>query len=293
MASLILDFWRGKNFIGEEVDVANKRQWAERVAPFAVWDIYEAFEDDPVHGMQVVIPAIVGAGVQTYTGDWKENVQKLGLPKYSDNLPFGLVEPKYLTSDLWADTSGQFTGVDPGTLSPEKGFPPYIRAMVEARNILENLERIPNETPVSLNTDPAKGTTFAQYYRMWQDRQAIVASGDKEKLKEFDQDERTRSAYRGNFPQRQFALLNEYWAITDKKKQAQFLEDHPELSVNPRTDYLKTHPKENAQLAVWGKASILTPEAYTEFKRLVKELDIPGSIRRWYLKASTVVGKRN
>ena len=276
LASLILDFWRGKNFIGEEVDVKNKKQWAERVAPFSVWDIYEAYMDDPLIASVSVIPAMLGAGVQTYTGDWAENVLKLGLPKYSDNLTYGLTEPRYDTADFWADTSGQFTGVDPATLTPEKGFPNYIRALVEAKIIKESLSIIPNEKLIRLNADPDKGTTFAQYYRMWRDREKIVASGDEKKLAEFDKDERTRNAHLGNFSQRQFALLNEYWSITDKKKQTEFLELHvAEIGTNMRDAYLRSHPKENAQLAVWGQAQILTLEAYNEVERLLNELDIP------------------
>lgn len=277
LASLILDFWRGKNFIGEEVDITNKAQWAERIAPFALWDIYEAYKDDPITALQVAIPAIVGAGVQTYTGDWRENFPKLGLPKYSDNLAYGLTEPKYDTADFWTDTFSQFKGVDPATLTPQKGYPPYIRAIAEARLVNEHLDTLPSERLVSLNADPTKGITFAQYYQMWRDREKLAAAGDAEKLAEFDKDERTRNAHLGNFSQRQFALLNEYWAITDKKKQAEFLKDHPELLLNSRTDYLKTHPKENAQLAVWGQAKILTKEAYNQFKGMVKSLDIPDS----------------
>ncbi|KKM23312.1 hypothetical protein LCGC14_1616460, partial [marine sediment metagenome] len=174
LASLILDFWRGKNFIGEEVDVKNKRQWAERVAPFSVWDIYEAYMDDPLIASTSAIPALLGAGVQTYTGDWAENILKLGLPKFSDNLAYGLIEPRYDTADFWADTSPQFSGVDPATLTEDKGFPDYIRALVEAKLIKEKLSIIPNEKLVKLNADPDKGTTFAQYYRMWKEREKIV-----------------------------------------------------------------------------------------------------------------------
>ena len=276
LASLILDFWRGKNFIGEEVDVKNKKQWAERVAPFSVWDIYEAYMDDPFTASVSAVPALLGAGVQTYTGDWAENILKLGLPKYSDNLAYGLIDPRYDTADFWADTSPQFTGVDPATLTEEKGFPDYIRALVEAKVIKEQLAIIPNEKLVKLNADPDKGTTFGQYYRMWKEREKIVASGDKKKLADFDKDERTRNAHLGNFSQRQFALLNEYWSITDKKKQAEFLEEHEaEIGTNMRDDYLRRHPKENAQLAVWGQANILSQEAYTEVQRLMNVLDIP------------------
>lgn len=289
IASLILDFWRGKNFIGEEVDVADKRQWAERIAPFAVWDIYEAYQEDPPTALQVAIPAIVGAGVQTYTGDWRENFLKLGLTKYTDNLAYGLKEPYYDTADFWTDTSSQFKGVDPTTLTEAKGFPPYIKAIAEARIINEHLSTLPSDKLVNLNADPVAGTTFPQYYKMWRDREKLVAAGDEaeitiegetfkgeEAVKEFDKDERTKNAHRGNFTQRQFALLNEYWSITDEKKQAEFLEEHKaEIGVKPRDEYLRTHPQENAELAIWGQAKVLTKEAYEHFNTLAKKYDIP------------------
>uniref|UniRef100_A0A6M3K9Z4 Uncharacterized protein n=1 Tax=viral metagenome TaxID=1070528 RepID=A0A6M3K9Z4_9ZZZZ len=270
LASTILDFWRGKNFVGEEVDVSNKAQWVERVAPFAVWDIYEAYRDDPTHAAQAAIPAIVGAGVQTYTGDWKDNFPKMGLPKYTDNLQYGMTEPYYDTADFWSDTSSQFKGVDPETLTEAKGYPPYIKAIAEARVILEHLNSLPNDTLVSLGTD------FTMYHQMWLDREKIVATGDEEKLKEFDQDERTRSAEKGNFTQRQFALLNQYWAITDPKKQAEFLKMNvADIGTKPRDEYLRIHPEENAELAIWGQAKVLTREAYDHFKTLAKKYDIP------------------
>lgn len=279
LASIIADFWTGKTFVGEEVDITSSKQWIERFAPFAVWDIYEAYMEDPTTAMIAAIPAIVGAGVQTYTGDWAENWPKLGLPKYSDNLQYGQTEPYYDTADFWTDTSSQFAGVDPATLTAQKGYPDYIRAIVEARIINEHLRTLPTQKLIALNADPNSGeTTFAQYYKMWQDRKKLVATGDEEALKAFDQDERTRNAHLGNFSQTQFALLNQYWAISDKKEQAAFLEKHKaDIGVNPRQDWLRTHPNENAQLAVWGQAKILTKEAYTEFNRLIKELDIPAT----------------
>lgn len=299
LASLILDFWRGKNFIGEEVDVSNKKQWVERVAPFAIWDIYEAYIDDPTLAKQVALPAIVGFGVQTYTGDWSENFKKLGIPKYPENTTYGLTEPYYDTADLWADTIGDFKGVDPTTLTEAKGFPKFIRFMVETRDVKDYLSTLPNEALVKINAEPTEGATFADYYGMWKERQKLVAAGDDAELtlnelqpdgsyksrtykgedavSAFDRDERTRNANLGNFSQRQFALLNEYWAITDKKEQAEFLEKHQtEIGVNARNEYLKAHPKENAMLALWGQANtLITKEAYSEFNSLLKEYDIP------------------
>jgi len=278
LASLVLDFWRGKNFIGEEVDITNKRQWAERMAPFALQDIYEAWEDDPAIAMVSAIPAIVGAGVQTYTGDWVDDFSKLGLPKYSENLGYGITDPKYDTADFWADHSSSFKGVDPTTLTDSKGFPEYIRSIAEARIIKENLTTMPSDKLININADPSKGTTFAQYYEMYRDREKLVTSGDEEALKEFDADERTRNAYMGNMSQREFALLNEYWAITDEDAQEAFLNEHRDvLATKSRDNYLKEHPEENALLAVWGQSKILTDEAWTEFNKLMETLDIPDS----------------
>ncbi len=301
LAAAMLEFYTGRNFIGGVIDFADKRYWIEKITPFAINDVWEATEEDWRMGVAVTIPAIYGEGVQTYTGDWEENFTKLGLPKYLENTAYGLTEPKYDTSDFWTDTSSQFKGVDPATLTAEKGFPPYIRAIAEARIINEHLNALPNEKLVNLNADPALDEpTFGEYRKMWADREKLVAAGDEaeltkrelqpdgkykkvtykgeDALKAFDQDERTSSAEKGNFSQRQFALLNEYWAIIDKKEQSEFLRKHKdEIGTNLRQDWLRSHLKENAQLAVWGQAKILTKEAFTEFNRLVRELDIPDS----------------
>ncbi len=311
LAAIIADFWTGKNFIGEEVDVADKKQWIERVAPFAVWDIYEAYMEDPTRAAMVAIPAILGAGVQTYTGDWIENFPKLGLPKYSDNLPYGITEPAYDVKDFWSDTSSQFAGVDPATLTEEKGFPPYIKAIAEARIINEHLKTLPNEKLYLMNADTEKGPTFADYYQMWRDREKLVTAGDdaewtirelqpdgkykdvtykgEEAVEAFDKDERTRNAHLGNISQRQFSLLNQYHAITDGEEQAEFLEKHKdEIGINPRRNWLMSNSKENAQLAVWGQADAFTQEAYDETQRLMSEFDIPDIAIEEYLPPKEV-----
>jgi len=275
-SSIILDFWTGKNFLGEEVNVTDKEQWLERLAPFAVQDIWEAYEDDWKHGAIAVIPAIFGEGVQTYTGDWVENWAKLGLPKYLENTAYGLNDPKYTTKDFWKDTASQFTGVDPDTLTAEKGYPDYIRAIVEARKIIEQMGLMPNVKLTSINTDPNKGYTLTDYYQMWQDREKIIASGDTGKLNEFDADDITKYAFLGNMTQSQYALLIEYHLLPEKE-QKQFLESHPEIGIDHRDEWLKSHPEDNARLAVWGKAKLLSKEAYDYMQKMIKELDIPES----------------
>jgi len=283
LASILAEFVTGKNFLGEEVDVKNLKQWIDRIAPFAIQDIYEAWMDKWQHGLIAILPAIFGEGVQTYTGDWGENWAKIGLPKYPENTGYGITEPIYDLSDFWADTASQFKGVDPATLTESKGFPEYVRSIAQALQIIETIESLPNKKLISLNADPEEGTTFQQYYRMWQDRQKIVASGDEEALKAFDADERTKNAYYGNMTQAQYALLMEYHSLPESE-QATFLATHPELYTNPREDWLASHPKENALLALWldpethgTEADVHSLEALDEINRLAKSLGIPDS----------------
>jgi len=305
MASILLEFWTGRNFLGQVIDFEDKEYWIEKVTAMSLWDIYEAFRDEGwTRAAQVTIPAIYGEGVQTYTGDWEDNWNKLGIRKFSD-----IPDIYYDTEDWWVDTASQFKGVDPATLTEAKGFMPQVKAVAEALEIIEALNELPSKVLVKINADPAKGTTFAQYYQMWRDRKKLIVAGDDaewtiselqadgtykkttykgdDAVEAFDKDEtpqenrggaRPKDAYMGNFSQTQFALLNEYWSITDKKKQAEFLEANKgKIGFNPRRDTLKSSPKENALLAVFGQADILTKEAYTEFNRLIEEYDIPNS----------------
>ncbi len=73
---------------------------------------------------------------------------------------------------------------------------------------------------------------------------------------------------------RQKELYGDYNAAEDKDE---FLEGHPGLKVNPRNEWLRANPIDNARLALWGQAKILTQTAYDEVQRLVKELDIPNN----------------
>ena len=288
LAAAMLEFYTGRNFIGGLIDFTDKRYWVEKITPFAINDVWEAAEEDWRMGIAVTIPAIYGEGIQTYTGDWAENFAKLGLPKYLENTAYGITEPIYDVKDFWADTSSKFAGVDPATLTEEKGFPPYIRAIAEARIINEHLAILPNEKLHLMNADPSEGPTFADYYRMWREREKLVIKGDEEALEAFDKDERTRNAYLGNFSQRQFALLNQYHAITDTEEQKDFLKQHSELGVNPRQDWLRSHTKENGLLAAFGQADAYTQEAYDEARKLIKQFDFPDNAVEEYLPPENI-----
>ena len=140
---------------------------------------------------------------------------------------------------------------------------------MEAKVLKAELATIPNHSLVSLDADSYQG-----YYDLWKKRKKLEASGDEEALKGFDKAH--PNAEYGNFSHKQLGLLNEYWSRKDKDNQAEFLKKHEaEIGVNLRDKYLRSHAKENAQLAIWEQANILTPEAYTHFKTMVEELDIP------------------
>jgi len=66
LATIVIDTWTGKNFLGEPVDNLSVEQWAERVSPLAVQDIYEAFQEQGGWSAGASAAAIVGAGVIVY-----------------------------------------------------------------------------------------------------------------------------------------------------------------------------------------------------------------------------------
>jgi hypothetical protein len=66
LATLVIDTWTGKDFLGDPVDNTDISQWAERIAPLAVQDIYEAFQEQGGWSAGASAAAIVGAGVIVY-----------------------------------------------------------------------------------------------------------------------------------------------------------------------------------------------------------------------------------
>jgi len=66
LATIVIDTFDGKNFLGEPVDHLSVEQWAERLAPLAVQDIYEAFQEQGGWSATASAAAIVGAGVLVY-----------------------------------------------------------------------------------------------------------------------------------------------------------------------------------------------------------------------------------
>jgi len=57
--------------------------------------------------------------------------------------------------------------------------------------------------------------------------------------------------------------------------QEDFLGEHPELEIDPRDQWLRDNPKQNAQLALWGQAKPMSLEAYDLMADMARELDVP------------------
>jgi hypothetical protein len=282
LAGLFFEYITGKTYMGEKLDVGNVKQWADRFAPMSVMDIWDAIQDKEASTMQKVSSGILtffGVGVQDYTGDWDKNSQKFGLPKYQENLQYGINQPEYDNKDFWADTAPQFKGVDPKTLTPERGYPPKVKAIAEALSILDTIKDIPNISLSSLvKPDTKTGATFVEYYSQWKDRQVIVSGGDVAKLKDFDS--KYPNASHGNMTQSQFSTLVKYAGMSDSEK-VKWRNSNPKdwelINQNPYKEWMKSHSAENALLAVNGQENIYSPEALNKAWVLANSLDYPAS----------------
>jgi len=268
---LVIDILRGETYIGDELSLEPemlRTQAFERLVPMFIQDLTEAIEDSGIAGVFVAIPGMFGVGVQTYGGGyWQDEINKLGTFKESDTLPYSVNRQEYYTTkDLWSFTLPRINGVDLENMTEQYGYPEIIKAIAEARDIKNVYEERPNTTLIKINSDIAEGDTFEQYYIQWQEYQKTE---DKEQFKRD-----YPYYYMGNFTRQQLSLLREYHSLDETSKK-NFLETHPELTVNPREEYLRSHPEENAKMALWGQAKIYTKEAYNSLKALISKLDIP------------------
>jgi hypothetical protein len=189
-------------------------------------------------------------------------------------VPFNSIDPQkvYDGAAYFSETKGLLKNVkiadvkDPGAIEVDK-----------AVKTQTQLDVMRGSSLTSLNTDPTKGDTYRELYNQWQARSKLT---DQASIDEFDKDTYTKDAYKGNFSSRELDLLNQYSQSTDKK---QFLKDHPELTLNPREEWLKAHPEDNARLAIWGQAKVLTQAAYDKAQQMIKDLDIPDNAVADYL----------
>ena len=182
-------------------------------------------------------------------------VNRLG--ELIDNVPLlSLENPDiYTTRTLHGKLANILEAIKPDELAQLTDIDSRATSYLQVKEVENTMAHMPNKKIYEIKPDLREGVTFEQYYQSWKDGIA--------KNETFD-----------TLSRRQLELLREYNRLDDEQKK-QFVEDNPELSLNPQRDWLVSNPKENALLAIWGQAKILTKEAYNEFKRLVEELDIP------------------
>ena len=122
---------------------------------------------------------------------------------------------------------------------------PITQSVIDTKAIKEEYESYLNKNLYQLNTDSDKGDTYEDYYTQ------------------------------GKITRRQYELIKQYNDLDIVADKDQFLIDHPEININPKEEYLRSHPDENAKLALWGQENVLTKKAYDKVMSMAQELDIP------------------
>ena len=172
----------------------------------------------------------------------------------------GELPKDYDMGKLWTEYSSLLT-----FSTPDKVKVPLLEARIKAQTVRDTLDTMPNMKLASLDSDKYK-----QWNQQWLDRQKIT---DPNELKKYDK--AFPLAHQGNFTRVQMALLDQYYSLTGAEQKQFLFNNYDEIGIDRQEDYLKTHPDENAQLAVWGKAEIYSRKAYDKAMALAKELDIP------------------
>ncbi|KKN31729.1 hypothetical protein LCGC14_0821140, partial [marine sediment metagenome] len=174
----------------------------------------------------------------------------------------------YNMRDLSSDYKQTLEGVAPADLEGKK-IPKTVSAWYDKEKSLASHDTFPSTPIVKINNDPKKGFTFEDYISQWNERRLIT---DPEELKEFDK--RFKNAHQGNLTPEQISALRDYHTLSGDEQEL-FLEGHPELREDPRDEWLRDSPEDNARLAIWGQANILTQEAYDIAQQMVKDLSLP------------------
>ena len=172
----------------------------------------------------------------------------------------------YTTVDWLRDIGNVFSNVLPQDVLDNPASSKESKAWAEYENARSQADILPNIPLFKINTED-NADTIINYYEQWKARERIESLAE---LIEFDK--LYPRAYLGNVTRQQYNLLVKYLESENKET---FLEDHPELRINARDEWLKEHPVENALLALGGQADILSVKAYDELNKLVEELDIP------------------
>ena len=197
---------------------------------------------------------------------------KLGeIKEGQEDLPLTEKELKIFTTVDWFREIGDaYSNVLPQDVLIDKNVSKESKAWAQYEIARSKADILPNISLHKINTED-NADTIVELYKIWKARDGITSLA---KLKEYDKLYRNAGVpiTHGNVTRQQYSLLVKYLEAEDKDT---FLEAHPELKTTPRNEWLIANPVDNAILAIGGQAKILGLEAYNEFNKLIKELDIP------------------
>jgi len=216
---------------------------------------------DLLMGKQFKGEDFVDKSVQIFQYQIDETVNRLG-EVIEEASPLSLEKSDiHSMGDVSSDLSTILEAVTDEDLRKLHIEEPIAYSYIERRAVEESIKPLINSKVYDLDLDLKEDVSFEDYYKQWQE--GFIKESPLNTLSK-----------------RQVDLLRRYKAIETENGKATFLEglsdnERKQLTVNPRKDWLENHPEENALLAVWGKSKLLTAEAYNEFVKLYKFLDIP------------------
>jgi len=261
----------GKTFIGEELSAENAESIIyQELTPLAVQDWIDAVRwsnegASTIYGLL----AMLGVGVQTWSNNWETAQEQLGLPERSEVAPYTIENDVYDMKDYYSEVGQMIGGATYEMLAERGDIPELVLMVAKAKDAKKEISLLPSQRLTSINADPSEGDTFEQYHAQWMARKDIT---DESELAKFD--DLYPKAYLGNMTQSQYALLVEYHSLSPSTQGA-FIAKHPELHSKPRDAWLRSHPEENAILALMGQSDVYSLEALSQVSSLAKSLDIP------------------
>jgi hypothetical protein len=264
MLSIVKEFITQENYFHEKVDYGSLDQWLDRVGWMSVVGIREVWKENWKRSVELAVPSMLGFSTNVYGPE--DTYNNLGIPD-TEYLEAGIVKPVD-TGEYWSSVNEQFSGVDAKTMKERGADPRQIATNDLITRLKEEINTLPSEKPIDIDNLPF-------WKSKWLEREAIVVSGDKVKLEQFDANEVNKKAYLGNISQSLYVTWYQWSLIKDRTKQVQFEKEHPELMQSPRDKQLLSDSALSGQLSVFGKAKIRTQEAYNAAQAFIKKYDIP------------------
>ncbi len=248
--------------------IANEDYYGRKIRELKPEDTdIENFLRNIEYGLENFLPLSLGAVIEDLRTDNHDkivqdflsqfagfNLTEMGKVSTTDDLisKLGVLQPSegddasaspdhyYNLKDLWTDLNYKMKYVKPEDIKEVKGYDPIVVSWYEAKTLYETTDKMVSE--------PLKDVSYKNLVQYRDD---------------------------GKITQSEYALLIEYNSLTSQSKKDAFLKSHPELTKDPRNEYLVSNPKENALLALWGKERLTTVEAYNEALKLAGSLGIP------------------